>query len=67
MSAKKLEISLVGLITSAIPFTLNAIADGYENGTRPLSKDEVVDQLRGASETIKLLNDTLMDAVKAMP
>ena len=48
----KLEISLVGLMTTFAPLTIEAIADGYENGTRPLEKDEVVYQLRGASDTI---------------
>jgi hypothetical protein len=63
----KLEIGLIGLTTCVVPFSLTAIADGIENGTRPLNKDEIVEQLRAAAETVKVLNETLLETVKQVP
>lgn len=63
----KLEASLVGLITCTTPYILRETAKGVENGTRPLDKDEVVEQLKAAADAIETLNETLMKVVKELP
>lgn len=63
----KLEASLVGLLTCTTPYTLRATATGIENGTRPLSTDEVVEQLKAAADAIEKLNETLLKVVRELP
>lgn len=59
----KLEVSLIGLVTCTVPISLHEIADGYEKGTRPLNKDEVINQLRVAADNIQQLNSALLKVV----
>lgn len=63
----KLSASLVGLLTCTIPFSLRETAKGIESGTRPLSTDEVVEQLKAAADAIESLNETLLKAVRELP
>lgn len=61
-----LKASLVGLASSMVPYSINQVADGYESGTRPLSKDEVVAQLREAAEIVQTLNATMLEVVEEL-
>lgn len=60
----QLEAGLIGLVTVAVPFSLRAIADGYEKGTRPLVMEEVVEQLRVAAKNVEELNTVLLKVLK---
>lgn len=60
----QLEAGLIGLVTVAVPFSLRAIADGYEKGTRPLVTEEVVEQLRMAAQNVEELNTVLLKVLK---
>jgi len=60
----RLEAGLIGLVTVAVPFSLRSLADGYESGTRPLNKDEVVEALRSAALNVEELNSVLLKVLQ---